>query len=156
MTVVTARFMPARRRSARDESTAPAGRFSHRCSRSSRRPAGITARGELRDQYTHCSDVVPTVYECLGIEPPATVKGYTQRELEGTSFRSSFDHAAAPTRKTTQYYAMLVTRASGTRAGRPTPFTPRRPATGATTPRSAGSLPLGPTTVLRQAGLSHP
>ena len=33
-------------------------------------PAGIKAKGELRDQYAHCIDIVPTVYECLGIELP--------------------------------------------------------------------------------------
>jgi arylsulfatase A-like enzyme len=73
-------------------------------------PNGIRARGEVRDQYTHCSDVAPTVYECLGIEPPEQVKGYTQWPLEGTSFRYSFDDANAPTRKDTQYYVMLGTR----------------------------------------------
>ena len=74
-------------------------------------PAGIKARGELRDQYAHCSDVVPTVYECLGIEPPEEVKGYTQWPLEGTSFRYSFDNAAAKTQKPSQFYVMLGTRA---------------------------------------------
>jgi arylsulfatase A-like enzyme len=74
-------------------------------------PRGVAARGEIRDQYTHCSDVVPTVYECLGIEPPETVKGYTQWPLEGESFRYSFSDPAAATRKTTQYYVMLGTRA---------------------------------------------
>jgi arylsulfatase A-like enzyme len=74
-------------------------------------PAGIKARGELRDQYAHCSDVVPTVYECLGIEPPEEVKGYTQWPLDGTSFRYSFDNATAKTQKPSQFYVMLGTRA---------------------------------------------
>jgi len=74
-------------------------------------PAGIKARGELRHQYAHCSDVVPTVYECLGIEPPEVVKGYTQWELEGTSFKYSFDDAEAKSRKPSQFYVMLGTRA---------------------------------------------
>ena len=64
-------------------------------------PKGIKAEGEIRDQYTHCSDVVPTVYECLGVEPPEEVKGYTQWPLEGTSFKYSFDDAdgARPRRR---------------------------------------------------------
>jgi arylsulfatase A-like enzyme len=74
-------------------------------------PKGIKAKGELRDQYTHCSDIVPTVYECLGIEPPEEVKGYTQWPLEGTSFQYSFDDAQAPTQKPSQFYVMLGTRA---------------------------------------------
>jgi len=74
-------------------------------------PKGIKARGEMRDQYTHCIDVVPTVYDCLGIELPEQVKGYTQWELEGTSFRYSFEDARAKTQKQSQFYQMLGTRA---------------------------------------------
>jgi arylsulfatase len=74
-------------------------------------PKGIKAKGEVRQQYTHCSDVVPTVYECLGLDPPEQVKGYTQWPLEGTSYKYSFDDAKAPTVKQTQYYQMLGTRA---------------------------------------------
>ena len=72
-------------------------------------PAGITSKGEVRHQYTHCSDVVPTIYECLGIELPDEVKGYKQWDLEGTSFKASFDDGEAPS-KETQYYSMLGTR----------------------------------------------
>ena len=74
-------------------------------------PKGIKAKGEIRDQYAHCSDIVPTVYECLGIEPPEVVKGYTQWPLEGTSFRYSFDDAKAKTKKPSQFYVMLGSRA---------------------------------------------
>jgi arylsulfatase A-like enzyme len=74
-------------------------------------PKGIKAKGELRDQYNHCIDVVPTVYECLGIELPEEVKGYTQWPLEGTSFKYSFDDAKAKTQKPSQFYVMLGTRA---------------------------------------------
>ena len=74
-------------------------------------PKGIKAKGENRHQYTHVSDVVPTVYECLGIEPPETVKGYAQRPLEGTSFKYSFEDAKAKTQKKSQFYVMLGTRA---------------------------------------------
>jgi arylsulfatase A-like enzyme len=73
-------------------------------------PDGIKARGEIRDQYAHCSDVLPTVYECLGIEPPEIVKGYTQWPLEGTSFKYSFEDADAATQKPSQFYVMLGTR----------------------------------------------
>src|SRR5262249_51215909 len=51
------------------------------------------------------------LYECLGVEPPEVVSGYTQKPLEGTSFKYSFDAASAPTRKETQFYSMLGTRA---------------------------------------------
>jgi arylsulfatase len=74
-------------------------------------PKGIKAKGEIRNQYAHCSDVVPTVYECLGIELPEVVKGYTQWQLDGTSFKYSFDDAKAKTQKPSQFYVMLGTRA---------------------------------------------
>ena len=92
-------------------------------------PQGIKAKGEVRDQYTHVSDIVPTVYDCLGIELPAEVKGVTQWPLEGQSFRYSFEDAKAPTQKDTQYYVMLGTRghlAAGLEGGHSSPFGARR------------------------------
>lgn len=74
-------------------------------------PKGIKARAEARNQYTHAVDVVPTIYECLGIELPDTVKGYTQIPLEGVTFRQTFEDVKAPTNKETQYYVMLGSRA---------------------------------------------
>jgi arylsulfatase len=73
-------------------------------------PKGIASRGELRDQYCHAVDIVPTLYECLGIEPPDTVHGYTQSEIEGVSLKHTFDDAKAPTKKLAQFYSMLGTR----------------------------------------------
>ena len=74
-------------------------------------PQGIRARGEVRGQYVHVIDVVPTVLEALGLEPPALLNGVPQRPLEGVSFRHTFDDGAAPTRKTVQYYEMIGSRA---------------------------------------------
>ena len=37
-------------------------------------PRGIAARGEVRTQYAHIIDMVPTVLDMLGIEPPASIK----------------------------------------------------------------------------------
>jgi arylsulfatase A-like enzyme len=73
-------------------------------------PAGIKARGEVRDQYHHSIDIVPTVLDCLGMELPDTVKGYTQVPLQGVSMRYSFDSATLPSAKSTQFYSMLGTR----------------------------------------------
>lgn len=73
-------------------------------------PRGIQARGELRHQYIHAVDIVPTIYDCLNIEPPATVKGWTQSPLEGASFRATFANASAPPPKQTQFYEMAGTR----------------------------------------------
>jgi len=73
-------------------------------------PKGFKARGEVRDQYHHCTDVVPTILECCGLTMPEVVDGVRQTPLAGVSMRYSFDDAAAPTRKETQYYEMLSTR----------------------------------------------
>ena len=73
-------------------------------------PARITKPG-VRTQYTHAIDIVPTIYECLGIEPPETLRGYTQFPLEGVSFAATFNDPAAKTAKTTQFYSMGGTRA---------------------------------------------
>ena len=73
-------------------------------------PAGIDARGKARGQYVHAVDVVPTLYDMLGIGPPAELKGYTQSEIEGDSFAASFTDADAPERET-QFYSMLGQRA---------------------------------------------
>jgi arylsulfatase A-like enzyme len=73
-------------------------------------PKGIAARGEVRHQYLHAVDVVPTLYDALGIEPPDVLKGYTQSPIEGESFAASFTDRGAPGRET-QFYSMLGMRA---------------------------------------------
>jgi arylsulfatase len=74
-------------------------------------PAGVSARGEIREQYHHAIDLVPTVLDCLGFTQPDSVKGVTQVPVQGVSMRYSFDTAPIPTAKTTQFYSMLGTRA---------------------------------------------
>jgi arylsulfatase A-like enzyme len=74
-------------------------------------PRRIGKPGEIRRQYNHAIDIVPTLLECLGLEMPDVVKGYTQRPLEGVSFASTFDDAEASTAKEKQFYSMLGTRA---------------------------------------------
>ncbi|MBD3317070.1 MAG: sulfatase-like hydrolase/transferase [Chitinivibrionales bacterium] len=73
-------------------------------------PKGIQARGEIHPQYTHATDIVPTLYDYLGIEPPDTVKGYAQSPIEGISFRNALEDGNAPTAKQAQFYSMLGTR----------------------------------------------
>ncbi|KPI31724.1 sulfatase [Actinobacteria bacterium OV320] len=74
-------------------------------------PDGIRARGEIRDQFAHIIDMVPTVLDVLGIERPATIRGVTQSPLHGVSFAHTFDDADAASRHRTQYYEMLGHRA---------------------------------------------
>src|SRR5262245_14920500 len=74
-------------------------------------PAGITARGEVRRQYVHAIDLVPTILEVIGAEAPSALSGIEQRPLEGVSFAHSFDGPEAADRHPTQYYEMFGCRA---------------------------------------------
>ena len=74
-------------------------------------PAGITARGEVRNQYHHSTDIVATIFDVCGVEMPEAYNGVKQRPLDGVSMRPSFDAAPdGPTNKHTQYYEMLGSR----------------------------------------------
>jgi arylsulfatase len=75
-------------------------------------PKGIKARGEIRNQYHHSTDIVPTILEACNIQMPKEYKGVEQYPLSGVSMKYSFDAApSALTQKKRQYYAMLGTRA---------------------------------------------
>jgi arylsulfatase A-like enzyme len=74
-------------------------------------PKGIKARGEVRNQYHHSTDIVATILDICGLEMPKVYKGVKQYPLSGVSMRYSFAAKPdAPTRKKRQYYAMLGTR----------------------------------------------
>jgi arylsulfatase A-like enzyme len=73
-------------------------------------PAGMRARGQIREQYHHAIDLVPTVLDVLGVEAPERIKGHVQSQFDGMSIRYSFDNAQAPTARSTQFYAMLGSR----------------------------------------------
>ncbi|EJN57611.1 arylsulfatase [Halogranum rubrum] len=88
-------------------------------------PDGIDARGEVRTQFVHAIDLVPTVLEAIGIDTPDDVKGVAQSPIEGTSFAYTFDEPDAPEQHTTQYFEMLATRGiynDGWRAVHPWPL----------------------------------
>jgi arylsulfatase len=59
----------------------------------------------------HAVDLVPTILDVIGIDPPATLGGVEQQPLEGVSFAPTFVEADAPDRHTTQYYEMFGCRA---------------------------------------------
>ena len=70
-------------------------------------PAGIGASGEMRNQYAHAIDIVPTVLEALGVDPPTQIRGVPQSEIQGVSFAHTFDDAAVASRRPTQYFEMF-------------------------------------------------
>jgi arylsulfatase A-like enzyme len=68
---------------------------------------GITAKGAVRNQYTHAIDLMPTVLDCLGITPPETIRGVTQSPIEGVSFAQSFTDGEVPSKRHIQYFEMM-------------------------------------------------
>jgi arylsulfatase len=74
-------------------------------------PNGIKAKGEIRTQYAHAIDMVPTVLDLLDIEAPTTIKGVTQSPIEGLSFAHVLNDAKAPTKHITQYFEIMGHRA---------------------------------------------
>jgi arylsulfatase len=74
-------------------------------------PNGVKAKGEIRNQYHHISDIAPTIMDAAGIEVPETYKGIEQQPMDGISMRYAFDDSAAPNAKQRQYYEMFGNRA---------------------------------------------
>ncbi|WP_395621789.1 sulfatase-like hydrolase/transferase [Sphingomonas daechungensis] len=70
-------------------------------------PKGIKSRGEVRTQYCHGIDMVPTVLDAIGIEPPTHIRGISQSPIEGFSLASSFDRENAEALHVTQYFEMF-------------------------------------------------
>lgn len=73
-------------------------------------PKGIQAKGEIRDQYHHCTDIVPTILEACGVPIPEVIDGVKQAPMPGVSMVYTFDNAKAPTTKQVQYYELAGTR----------------------------------------------
>ena len=73
-------------------------------------PARIKDKGGLRNQFLHIIDVVPTLYELIGITPPTELNGIEQKPLDGISFGFTFDDAKAKSKRVTQYFEMACNR----------------------------------------------
>jgi len=71
-------------------------------------PDRIKEGGQIRQQFHHVIDIVPTVLEVLGLEAPEVYQGICQKPIEGTSMAYTLDLANAdkPTRKISQYFEL--------------------------------------------------
>ena len=74
-------------------------------------PAKIAPDATPRTQFHHCNDIVPTIYEMVGITPPRVVNGVPQDPIDGVSFAYTFDDPEAPGRLITQYFEIMGSRA---------------------------------------------
>jgi arylsulfatase len=74
-------------------------------------PDGIEAKGEIRNQYHHISDIAPTILEAASVAVPAEHNGVPQQPMDGDSLMYSFNNADAPNVKERQYYEMFGNRA---------------------------------------------
>ncbi len=70
-------------------------------------PKGIKARGEIRSQFHHVIDIVPTILEAAKLPQPAKVNGTDQAPIEGTSMVYTFGDAKAEDRRKTQYFEIF-------------------------------------------------
>jgi len=73
-------------------------------------PRRIQDKGGLRSQFSHVSDITPTILEAAGIIAPAVVNGIAQKPMDGVSLFYSFDDAKADTQHGTQYFEVFGNR----------------------------------------------
>lgn len=74
-------------------------------------PKGFKGKGEVRSQFSHVIDVVPTILEATKLPEPKVVDGVKQVPIQGTSLGYTFVNATAPSRHTTQYFEVAGNRA---------------------------------------------
>ena len=90
-------------------------------------PANIEPDPTPRSQFHHCNDIVPTIYEVLGITPPREVNGVPQIPIDGVSLAYTFDDANAEGRLRTQYFEIMGSRAIYHDGWMASAFGPRAP-----------------------------
>ena len=74
-------------------------------------PARLGSEGGTRHQYVHAIDLLPTLLDLIGIDPPASIAGVEQSPIEGISFAPTLNDPLVPGGHVTQYYEMLGSRA---------------------------------------------
>ena len=90
-------------------------------------PAKIKPDTTPRAQFHHCNDIVPTIYEVLGITPPLEVNGVPQDPIDGVSFAYSFNDPKAKGQLLTQYFEIMGSRSIYHDGWMASAFGPRAP-----------------------------
>jgi arylsulfatase A-like enzyme len=75
-------------------------------------PAGIGAgqAGQVRRQWVHVTDILPTVLDLTGARRPDQFNGLRTRPVDGVSFAPSLRDAQAPSGRSRQYYELAGNR----------------------------------------------
>ena len=73
-------------------------------------PRGINDKGQVRSQFCHAVDIMPTVLDACGATPAKAVDGVPQQPIDGASLLPTFADAAAPDPRSLQYFEMLGSR----------------------------------------------
>jgi arylsulfatase A-like enzyme len=90
-------------------------------------PAKIKPDTTPRAQFHHCNDIVPTIYEVLGITPPLEVNGVPQDPIDGVSFAYSLNDPKAKGQLLTQYFEIMGSRSIYHDGWMASAFGPRAP-----------------------------
>src|SRR5690606_7952705 len=67
--------------------------------------------GTRRGQFVNVSDIAPTIYEIVGVEPPTTYRGVEQLPVTGHAFTSVLRDPEAPPTNRLQYFENAGSRA---------------------------------------------
>ena len=67
-------------------------------------PRNIVPDEQVRQQYHHVIDLVPTILDAIGVEKPEYLDGILQQPFDGTSMTYAFANPDAPSTRTVQYY----------------------------------------------------
>ncbi|MEP2024465.1 MAG: arylsulfatase [Reichenbachiella sp.] len=74
-------------------------------------PQGVKEKNGIRTQFSHVTDVAPTILEAAGLPEPKVVNGVPQIPMAGASLVYSFNDAKAAERHNIQYFEMFGNRA---------------------------------------------
>ena len=74
-------------------------------------PRVMGNRGGQRSQFTHVTDIVPTIYEAAGITLPDRLNDVQQQPLDGVSFADTLVQPVRPAPDRVQYFEIMGHRA---------------------------------------------
>jgi arylsulfatase A-like enzyme len=73
-------------------------------------PARLPGGGPPRRQFAHAVDVMPTILDLVGVDPPSEISGIPQAPLEGVSITDNLLDPGSPDRHRVQYFEMFGSR----------------------------------------------